>query len=121
MNVQIFGTNKSQDTKKALRFFKERSIQPHFVDLQEREISPGELKRFTDKFGIKALIDETSKAYLEAGFAHMRVPDEQMTQKLLEEPKLMIQPLIRAGNTVSVGWDETLWKTWYAENKDKKQ
>jgi arsenate reductase (glutaredoxin) len=121
MNIQIFGTNKSQDTKKALRFFKERSIQPHFVDLQEREMSPGELKRFSDKFGLKALIDEKGKAYAEAGFAHMRVPDEQMTQKLIDDPKLMIQPLVRDGTTLSVGWDEQIWKAWYAENKDDRR
>jgi arsenate reductase (glutaredoxin) len=121
MNVQIFGTNKSQDTKKALRFFKERSIQTHFVDLQEREISLGELKRFTDKFGLKMLVDEKSKAYNEAGLAHMQVPEEQMTQKLIDNPKLMFQPLVRSGNTLAVGWDEKVWKAWYLENKDIKK
>ena len=121
MNVQVFGTNKSQDTKKALRFFKERSIQLHFVDLQEREISPGELKRFIDKFGINKLVDEKSKFYNEAGLAHMRVPNEQMTQKLIDDPKLMLQPLLRSENTLAVGWDEKVWKVWYAENKDNRQ
>ena len=36
MEVQIFGIRKSSDTRKALRFFAERRIKTHFVDLQER-------------------------------------------------------------------------------------
>ncbi len=119
ITIQIFGTNKSQDSKKAQRFFKERGLSPHFVDLQEREIALGELRRFVDKFGLKALVDDKSKAYQETGLAHMRVPDEQMMQKLIDDPKLMIQPLVRSGNTLSVGWDEQLWKAWYTEQARK--
>jgi arsenate reductase-like glutaredoxin family protein len=120
LSVQIFGTQKSQDSKKAQRFFKERGIALHFVDLQERYLAPGELNRFVEKFGLKALVNDKSKAYQDAGLAHMRVPDEQMIQKLIDDPKLMIQPLIRSGNTLSVGWNEHTWKSWYAENKDKR-
>jgi arsenate reductase-like glutaredoxin family protein len=120
LSVQIFGTQKSQDSKKAQRFFKERGIALHFVDLQERYLAPGELNRFIEKFGLKALVNDKSKAYQDAGLAHMRVPDEQMIQKLIDDPKLMIQPLIRSGNTLSVGWNEQTWKSWYAENKDKR-
>jgi arsenate reductase (glutaredoxin) len=119
-NVQIFGTQKSQDSKKAQRFFKERGINPHFIDLQEREIALGELKRFIDKFTLQALMDTQSKAYQDAGLAYMRVPDEQMIQKLIDDPRLMTQPLVCSGNTLSVGWDEKVWKTWYAEHKEKR-
>jgi arsenate reductase (glutaredoxin) len=117
MNVQIFGTNKSQDTKKALRFFKERGVKPQFVDLQEHYMAQGEIARFVQKFGVKALMDVSSKTYKDAGLEHMKVPDEQMVQKLIDDPKLMIQPLVRSGNTLSVGWDEKVWKVWYAEQK----
>jgi arsenate reductase (glutaredoxin) len=120
VNVQIFGTQKSQDSKKAQRFFKERGINPHFIDLQEREIALGELRRFIDKFGLQKLVDSKSKAYQDAGLAYMRVPDEQMIQKLIDDPRLMTQPLVRCGNTLSVGWDEQIWKTWYSEQKDKR-
>ena len=58
MEVQIFGVKKSADTRKALRFFSERRIKTHFVDLVERAASPGELTRFVQKFGVAALIDE---------------------------------------------------------------
>jgi arsenate reductase (glutaredoxin) len=113
MNVQIFGTNKSQETKKALRFFKERNIKPQFVDLQELYMSE------VQKFGAKALVDINSKIYKDAGLEHMNIPDEQMIQKLINEPKLMIQPLVRSGNMLSVGWDEKLWRTWFDEQKSK--
>lgn len=117
MNVQIFGTNKSQDTKKALRFFKERGVKPQFVDLQELYMSQGEIGRFVQKFGVKALVDVNSKIYKDGGLEHMKVPDEQMIQKLVDDPKLMIQPLVRSGNTLSVGWDERVWRVWHEEQK----
>ena len=117
MDVQIFGTKKSQDTKKALRFFKERGLKPQFVDLQQREIAVGELNRFIQKAGLNALIDMGGKAYKDAGLEYLRVSDEQMVQKLTDNPKLMVQPLLRSGKTLSVGWDERLWRDWYDENR----
>jgi arsenate reductase (glutaredoxin) len=119
MNVQIFGTNKSQETKKALRFFKERGVKPQFVDLQELYMSQGEITRFVQKFGVKALVDINAKTFKDAGLEHMNIPDEQMIQKLMDEPKLMIQPLVRSGNTLSIGWDEKLWRSWFDEQKTK--
>jgi arsenate reductase (glutaredoxin) len=90
MNVQIFGTNKSQDTKKALRFFKDRGLKPHFVDLNKRPIAPGELNKFIQKFGLNAVIDSEGKAYQKQGLEYMRVPDEQMIEKLIDDPALMV-------------------------------
>lgn len=119
MNVQIFGTNKSQETKKALRFFKERNVKPQFVDLQEVYMAHGEISKFVQKFGVKALVDTNSKPYKDGGLEHLNIPDEQLIQKLIDEPKLMIQPLVRSGNTLSVGWDENLWKNWFNEQKAK--
>ena len=117
MNVQIFGTNKSQDTKKALRFFKERGLRPQFVDLKERAMAPGELARFVQKFGLNAVIDTGGKAYERAGLEYLRVGDEEMTQKLIDDPALMVQPLLRSGNTLTVGWDEEAWRAWYEAQK----
>ena len=42
MNVQIFGTKKCNDTKKAERFFKERGIKFQFIDMKEKGMSKGE-------------------------------------------------------------------------------
>jgi arsenate reductase len=61
LEVQIFGIKKSADTRKALRFFSERRIRTHFVDLVEKPASLGELRRFAQKFGVAALIDKDSK------------------------------------------------------------
>src|SRR6059058_4001466 len=67
MDVQIFGTKKSSETRKALRFFAERRIKTHFVDLMERAASKGELSRFAQRFGVGALVDETTRRYAELG------------------------------------------------------
>ena len=67
MDVQIFGLKKSQATRAAERFFKERKIKLHIVDLNDRPIAPGELKRFTDKLRINGVLDVTGKAYVDAG------------------------------------------------------
>jgi arsenate reductase-like glutaredoxin family protein len=115
MTIQVFGTNKSQDTKKALRFFKERGLSVHFVDLSQRQLAPAELRRFTQAYGVAALVDTGGKAYHAAGLAYLQVPEQQMTQKLLDDPKLLKQPLIRAGQTLAVGWDEARWRQWYKE------
>ena len=119
MDVQLFGTSKSKDTQKALRFFKERGLKPSYVDLQKREIAPGELKRFVQKFGLDALVDTSGKAYKDAGLEYMRLSDEQFLDKLAENPKLMTQPLVRSGKTLSVGWDEALWREVYDSSKAK--
>ena len=69
MEVQVFGTRKNADTRKALRFFAERRIRTHFVDLAERAASLGELRRFAQKFGVTALIDRDSRRFVELGLA----------------------------------------------------
>lgn len=117
MNIQIFGTNKSQDTKKALRFFKERGIKPQFVDLTQRAIAAGELKRFSQKHGLNSLVNTKSKAYDKAGLEYLKVTDEQLMQKLMDAPALMVQPLVRSGATAMVGWDEAFWREWYEQHK----
>jgi len=112
MEVQIFGVRKSVDTRKALRFFSERRIRTHFVDLNERAASLGELRRFAQKFGIDALIDSTSGAYRDLGLRHARMSDDSWLAKLAEEPLLLRMPLVRNGSRLSVGLDEKAWKTW---------
>lgn len=117
MNVQVFGTKKSQDTKKALRFFKERGLTPVFVDLQQREIAPGELKRFVQRFSLDALVDAESKAYADAGLEYLRLSDEALMDKLMADPKLMKQPLLRSGSELAIGWNEAHWRTLYEASK----
>jgi arsenate reductase-like glutaredoxin family protein len=114
MDVQIFGVKKSADTRKALRFFAERRIKTHFVDLNERAASLGELKRFAQKFGVTALIDRTSRRYQDLGLQHTRYSDERWLERLVEEPLLLKMPLVRQQNRLTVGLAETQWKEWLA-------
>ena len=112
MEVQIFGTKKNAETRKALRFFAERRVKTHFVDLQERAASLGELKRFAQKFGVGALIDRDGRRYQELGLAHARYADERWLERLAEEPLLLRQPLVRQQHRLTVGAAEAEWKTW---------
>src|SRR5690349_10059697 len=103
MQVQVFGTKKNADTRKALRFFAERRIPVHFVDLQERGASPGELRRFVQKFGVAALIDRNAKRFLDLGLAHAQLSDERWLEKLATEPLMLRQPLVRSENKLTIG------------------
>ena len=115
MEVQIFGVKKSADTRKALRFFAERRIKVHFVDLNERAASLGELKRFVQKFGLDRLIDNTSARFDELGLRHARLSDERWLERLTEEPLLLRMPLVRNGSALTVGLAEADWKAWVAK------
>jgi len=114
MDVQVFGTKKSADTRKALRFFAERRVRTHFVDLSERAASRGELMRFAQKFGVQALVDESSKRFAELGLRSARYGDERWLAILVEEPLLLKVPLVRSGNALSIGASEETWKSWIA-------
>lgn len=112
MDVQIFGVKKSSDTRKALRFFAERRIKTHFVDLMERAASRGELLRFAQKFGVAALVDETARRYAELGLRTARYGDERWLEILVDEPLLLKMPLVRRGSALTIGAAESTWKTW---------
>jgi arsenate reductase-like glutaredoxin family protein len=114
MDVQVFGTKKSAETRKALRFFADRRIRTHFVDLAERAASRGELMRFAQKFGVQALIDESSKRFAELGLRTARYGDERWLEILADEPFLLKMPLVRHGNALTIGAAEATWKGWLA-------
>ena len=112
MEVQVFGTKKSADTRKALRFFAERRVKTHFIDLTQRPASKGELSRFAQKFGVQALVDRDSRRFAELGLGHAALSDERWLEKLVAEPLLLRQPLVRCGNDIGIGCDESLWAEW---------
>ena len=112
MDVQIFGVRKSADTRKALRFFAERRIRTHFVDLAQRPASPGELRRFAQKFGVDALVDRDSRRFADLGLRHAHLSPERWLDKLVDEPLLLRMPLVRWGNRLSIGMQEDLWRDW---------
>jgi arsenate reductase-like glutaredoxin family protein len=114
VEVQIFGTKKSADTRKAMRFFAERRIKVHFVDLMERAPALGELKRFAQKFGVAPLIDRTGKRFAELGLGTALYSDQRWLDKLAEEPLLLRTPLVRCQHRFTIGLDEPAWKEWIA-------
>ena len=112
MEVQIFGTKSCNESKKALRFFKERRIRTHFVDLKERAASPGELRRFAERFGAEALLDREGRQFRARGLHVAHLPEAKILPLLAEDPLLLVTPLVRSGNHLTVGWDEGQWKAW---------
>ena len=117
MEVQIFGVRKSPETRAALRFFAERRIKVHFVDLNERAAAVGELRRFAQKFGVATLIDRESRRFGELGLGAARLSDERWLEKLSLEPLLLRMPLIRFQQQLTIGPDQETWNAWYAASK----
>lgn len=112
MEVQVFGIKKNAETRKALRFFAERRIRTHFVDLQERAASLGELRRFAQKFGVEALLDRDSKRFAELGLRQALYSPDHWLGRLVEEPLLLRMPLVRNGGKLTIGSAESDWKAW---------
>lgn len=115
MEVQIFGVQKSADTRKALRFFSERRVKTHFVDLAERSISDGELQRFIQRFGVDALIDRDSKRFAELGLRATQLSPARWAERLMLEPTLLRLPLVRRLGqppALTVGLGEDSWNDW---------
>jgi arsenate reductase-like glutaredoxin family protein len=114
VEVQIFGVRKSADTRAALRFFAERRIKTHFVDLNERAASLGELRRFAQKFGVQDLIDRDAKRYSELGLKSALLSEDRWLEKLALEPLLLRMPLVRHQQQLTVGAAEETWRAWVA-------
>jgi len=110
LNVQIFGLQNSHATRAAERFFKERGKTVHSVDLKQKPMAPGEIRRFIERFGLAGLLDSEGKAYIDAGLKYLKVSDVEMLDRIEWEPKLLRLPLVRAANRLSVGQDESSWK-----------
>lgn len=110
--MQVFGTKGCADTRKALRFFSERRIKVHFVDLGERAASKGELKRFAQKFGVEALVDRGSKRFQARGLERASYGETRWLELLEEEPLMLKTPLARRGGELTIGAAEETWKRW---------
>ncbi len=115
-SVQIFGVKNSQATRAAERFFKERRVTIHFVDLTKKPMAPAEIRRFIDRFGLAALLDTEGKAWIDAGLKYLKVSDSEMLGRVERDPKLLRLPLIRCANRVSVGHNEDCWKAMLSAN-----
>ena len=110
--IQIFGLERDQATRAALRFFKERRTAISFVDLRKRPIAPGELRRFVERLGAAALLDTSARAYTDAGLGYLRMDEAGIVERLLANPALLRLPLVRHGNEVTAGRAEAAWSAW---------
>jgi arsenate reductase (glutaredoxin) len=117
INIQVFGFQNCQDTRKALRFFAERRIAVHFVDLEERPASKGELKRFADRFGPAAVVAKEGATYKAMGLRVTLDSPQRLLERALTEPRLLRTPLVRNGTKVTLGLAPDDWQAWVDAEK----
>lgn len=112
MNIQIFGTKKCNDTKKAQRFFKERGIPFQFIDLKEKGMSKGEFTKVMQAVGgMDALINSDAKDKDTLALVRYLRPEDQL-EKVLENQQIIKTPVVRNGPKATVGYQPDVWKTW---------
>ena len=114
MNIQIFGTKKCFDTKKAERFFKERRIKYQLIDMKEKGMSKGELSSVRIAVGINDLINEKSKNYAKSNLSNIRSV-EIKEEILLKDQTLINTPVVRNGKKATVGFKPEVWQEWINE------
>lgn len=110
MNIQIFGSSKCFDTKKAQRWFKERRIKFQYIDLPSKGLSPREYQSVKQKIGFEGLVNKESRDY-EALYMPYITP-EAREEKLLEHPELFRTPIVRNGKEATAGYCPEVWETW---------
>lgn len=112
MNIQIFGTTKCFDTKKALRYFKERKIPVQFVNLKEKRLSKGEYNKVKQAVGgLDAMIDTNCKDKDTLALIQYAV-DSEKDAKILENQQVLKTPIVRNGAKATIGYAPDIWKTW---------
>jgi arsenate reductase len=109
VNIQIFGTLRCQETRKAQRYFKERGIPFQFINLAEKGLSKGELKNVQAAIDIDNLIDRGGKEY---GKRNLKYLSHNIEEELLNHPLLFKTPIVRNGNKATVGYSPDAWKMW---------
>ena len=113
-NIQVFGLEDSNATRGALRFFRERRIVVHYVDLRKKPIAQAELRRFVDRLGAQVVLDTEGRAYRDAGLAYLATDAAAITQRMLADVRLLRLPLVRYRDDVTAGKAEDTWKAWLA-------
>ena len=112
MNIQIFGTKKFNDTKKAERFFKERGIKYQFIDMKEKGLSKGEFNSVAAILGgIDNMIDENSKDKDTLALIKYIVKEDRL-DKILENQQILKTPIVRNGKKATIGYAVEVWKKW---------
>ena len=109
VNIQIFGVKKCRETQKAERYFKERRIPFHFVDLAEKGMSKWELAKVKAVVGLEALLNRGGKEYVRLNMQYIVHNREEM---MLQHPLLLNTPIVRNGPQATVGFCPEIWQTW---------
>jgi len=111
MGIQIFGTTKCFDTKKAERYFKERKIKYQFVDIYKYGLSKGEFASVKAAVGLNDLINQNTSDYKKLNLHH--IGGSSVREEILfNNPKLYKTPIVRNGKKATVGYQPDLWKDW---------
>ena len=111
MNIQIYGAKRCFDTQKAERYFKERKIKYHYIDLRKYGLSKGEFESIKNIVGLKELIDCNSQEYITLNMQNLGV-GSVAAEVLLNNPKLYRSPIARNGKQATVGFKPEVWKGW---------
>lgn len=111
MNIQIYGSGKCFDTKKAERYFKERRIKYQMIDLKRYGLSPREFESVRTAVGLENMINIKSKEYESSFIAHLAY-EADIIDKLMENPGLLKTPIVRNGKLATVGYCPEIWKDW---------
>jgi arsenate reductase len=125
LNIQVFGTKKCADSRKAERFFTERGMKVHFVDLAQKGISAGELRNVAGRVGgegeregegegegMDALIDRGGKRYIDKGLKYAAPTGPRIERMLVEDPLLLRTPIVRCDGRATVGYAPEIWQGW---------
>ena len=110
MIIQVFGIKNSAASRAAERFFKERRITIQSVDLKQKALAPGEIKRFVDRFSLLGLLDTEGKPYIDSGLKYLKVTEGELLERIEKDPRLLKLPLVRSAQQLSIGRDEKSWK-----------
>ncbi|HEY6478267.1 MAG TPA: ArsC/Spx/MgsR family protein [Polyangia bacterium] len=113
MTVQLYGTKKCVETRKAERWFKERRATLHVVDLAQKGMSPGELRNVAARVGgFEALLDREGKRYVDKGLKYAAPTGPRVEQALVDDPLLLRTPIVRCEGRATVGYVPEIWTTW---------
>jgi len=108
--VQVFGRDDDRGTRAVIRFFRERRIQAQLIDLRRKPIAAGELHRFVERLGARALADVDGRIWQDAGLGYISMSDDDLAARLLADQRLLRLPLVRIGNGFAAGPDEAAWR-----------
>lgn len=112
MNIQIFGSGKCFETKKAMRYFKERGIKYQFIDMREKGMSRGEYNSVKQAVGgLEAMLDDKCKDQ-DALALVKYISEDERDDKVLENQKVLRTPMVRNGRLATVGFKPEVWGGW---------